>query len=91
MRTALAAPLTKSQAACAILLANGHNYRDIGERLGTSWHAVKFHVQAAAAKIPGDLPAQMKVVFWMRGATREMLEGAKTNTELDELTTLPTS
>lgn len=85
MRAPLRAPLTRSQAACAILLAHGHNYADIGERLGTGRAAAKFHIHAAAKKIPGDLPAQMRVVFWVRGATVEMLEGKRMDDEMHEL------
>jgi DNA-binding NarL/FixJ family response regulator len=84
-RAPLRAPLTKSQAACALLLANGHNYADIGERLSTSRATAKYHVHEAAKKIPGDLPAQMKVVCWVRGAALEVLEGAWTNQAIEEL------
>lgn len=85
MRVPLLAPLTKAQAACALLLANGHNYSAIGARLGTGRDAAKVNVQRAAKKIPGNLPAQMKVVCWVRGATREVLEGVDTNECLEEL------
>ncbi len=85
MRAPLRKPLTRSQATACLLLANGHNYSDIAERLGTGPDAAKFHVHAAAKKIPGDLPAQMKVVCWLRGATKEVLEGKHTNDCLDEL------
>jgi DNA-binding NarL/FixJ family response regulator len=84
-RVKLSAPLTQSQATCCLLLANGHNYADIGERLNTSRATAKFHVHEAAKKIPGDLPAQMKVVCWVRGAALEVLMGAWTNLDTEEL------
>ena len=69
-------PLSPVQYACVALLARGHNARDIGERLGgISWRTVKFHLHQAAKRIPGDLPAQMRIVFWYRGASREQLDG----------------
>ena len=84
-RVPLSSPLTKAQAACALLLANGHNYADIGERLRTSRSTAKFHIHEAAKKIPGDLPAQMRVVCWVRGAAVEVLEGSWTNEAIEEL------
>lgn len=85
MRVPLSEPLTKMQQACALLVANGHNTVAIGVRLGVGCKAVRFHINKAAKKIPGDLPAQMRVVAWVRGATLEVLEGTNTNDDLDEL------
>lgn len=84
-RAPLSAPLTKAQAACSLLLAHGHNYADIGERLGVSRATVKFHIFEAAKKIPGDLPAQMKVVCWVRGAVVEVLTGKWMDDNLEDL------
>ena len=85
MRVPLRAPLTKMQQACVLMLANGHNTIAVAEKLGVGYKAVRFHINAAAKKIPGDLPAQMRVVAWVRGATLEVLEGTHTNEHLDEL------
>jgi DNA-binding NarL/FixJ family response regulator len=87
VRTPLRSPLTRAEAACALLLANGHNCADIGERLKVSRAAASYHIYNAAKKIPGDLPAQMKVVCWVRGAPLEVLEGTWTNSDMEELVT----
>lgn len=88
MRVPLSSPLTRAEAACCLLLANGHNCADIGERLGhTGLATARFHIINAAKKIPGDLPAQMKVVCWVRGAPVEVLLGTWTNDNIEELVT----
>lgn len=48
------------------LVGEGHNYYDCSERLGITRATVKFHAEAAAAKIPGDLPTQFKLVLYRR-------------------------
>lgn len=58
--------LTPMQKIVTALVGAGHNYSDCAERLGITRATVKFHAEQAAAKIPGDLPTQMKLVIYHR-------------------------
>lgn len=57
----------------ASMIGYGHNYSDIAERLRIARETAAHHAKRAAKKIPGDLPQQMKIVFWFRGAPIELL------------------
>jgi hypothetical protein len=43
--------------------------------LGVSLRTVRYHLYEAAKRIPGDMPAEAKVVAWARGASLDVLEG----------------
>lgn len=75
-RAPLLKPLTAQEELVAVMVAHGHNYADIAERIGCAPRTVNKHAEKAALKIPGDLPAQMKLVVWMRGAPLDVLTGA---------------
>jgi len=62
----LTASLTPMQEIVLGMVAEGHNYSDIAEHLGIVRATAKFHAAAAAEKIPGDLPVQMKLVLYHR-------------------------
>lgn len=68
-------PLSKTQELVAFMLGMGHNYVEIGLALHISSLTAKRHADDAAKKIPGDLPTQMKLAAWARGATLDVLEG----------------
>jgi DNA-binding CsgD family transcriptional regulator len=74
-RVPLRRPLTRMESVVVSLLALGYNYKQCARMLAVSYQCVKFHCLAAAAKIPGDLPAQNRVIVWFRGAPREVLTG----------------
>lgn len=76
VRVPVSGRITPMQEICVRMLATGHhNARSIGEQLGISWQTVKKYVRIVAENIPGDLPAQVKVVVWWRGASIEVLTG----------------
>ena len=85
MRAPLKAPLTRAEAAVALLVANGHADADVADQLGHSLNTARFHIKNAAKKIPGDLPAKMKVICWVRGAPLQVLNGTWTNDNMEEL------
>lgn len=75
-RAPLLKALTSQEELVAVMLGHGHNYHDIAERIGCAPRTVATHAENASRKIPGDLPAQMKLVTWMRGAPLDVLTGA---------------
>ena len=75
VRVKPARPLTPTECIVVSLLAFGENCVEVAVRLGVSKRTVKFHVKNAAQKLPGDLPAQMRVITWYRGATADVLTG----------------
>ena len=68
--------LTPMEQIITALLAKGLNYPQAGQVLGIKPSVAKMHCHAVAAKLPGDLPALMRVVAWWRGATLDVLTGA---------------
>lgn len=74
-RVPLHRELTDSERAVSLLLARGFKPDQIATRVGTSVHTVRMHIIGAALKIPGDLPAQTKLIVWWRGATHDVLTG----------------
>lgn len=69
------APLSPMQYAVTMLLGVGESHATIAEILHISVTNVRSHMRFAAAKIPGDLPREAKLVAWVRGATLDVLEG----------------
>jgi DNA-binding CsgD family transcriptional regulator len=67
--------LTDMEMLVAILLGLNKSYADVARELQIEPSTVRTHADRAAAKIPGDLPSQARVVVWVRGATRDVLEG----------------
>lgn len=57
------------------LVGQGHNYFAAGEKLLYSARSIETHAYRIAQAIPGDLPSQMKIVMWYRGAPLEVLDG----------------
>lgn len=81
-RATTRAPLTTMQLLVADLLGIGLSPEHVASELRIGIHGVRFHVNRAAAKIPGDLPAQMKVIAWARGATDDVLCGRTLKAEV---------
>jgi DNA-binding CsgD family transcriptional regulator len=77
--------LSKMQLACAMLLGLGKSYREIGEALHITESTVKYYIDIAASKIPGDLPSKARVVAWVRGASLDVLEGKSLTHEVVRL------
>ena len=63
------------QYAVTVLLGIGMSHTEIAEELHIAVSNVRSHMRFAAAKIPGDLPREAKLVAWVRGATLDVLEG----------------
>lgn len=81
-RVPLRASLTPTQEVVTMLVGTGHNYAEIAEVLSISAFTAKRHAEDAAAKIPGDLPTQMKLAVWARGGTLDVLDGSTLRTTL---------
>ena len=73
MRVTPAKGFTTMEKLVVALVARGDNYTIISKRLHIAPSTVKFHALNASEKLPGDLPPQMRIVFWFRGATRDQL------------------
>jgi hypothetical protein len=58
------------------MVGMGLNYAEIASRLEISVFTAKRHAEDAAAKVPGNLPAQMKLIMWVRGVSLDALEGS---------------
>lgn len=74
-RVATMERLTDMEMLVAILLGLNKSYADVARELQVEVSTIKTHADRAAAKIPGDLPSQARVVVWVRGATLDVLEG----------------
>lgn len=69
-------PLSPMQTVVTMLAALGLSHEEIRAELKLgSLRTVRYHLNEAAARIPGDLPAEARVVAWARGATIDVLEG----------------
>lgn len=66
-------PLTGLEWLIASLLAEVRPYAEIAELLGMSRHSIRAYTAKAAKKLPGNLPAQVRVALWYRGASLEVL------------------
>lgn len=75
-------PLSPMQFLCAVLVGVGRSYKEIAAELKIEVSTVRMHINVAASRIPGDLPAKARVVAWARGATLEVLEGRDLNYEM---------
>ena len=56
-------------------MSDGEDYATIAKSLVMKPATVRFHAANAARKIPGNLKAQTKILFWCRGATEDQLTG----------------
>lgn len=72
-RVPLIAPLTPQEKIVVALTGRLQNYNAIAEELQIGRLTVKDHAENAAKKIPGDLPAQVKLAMWYAGAPIEVL------------------
>lgn len=69
-------PLSPMQTVVGTLAALGLSHEEIRKELHLgSLRTVRYHLNEAAKRIPGDLPAEQRVVAWMRGASLDVLEG----------------
>lgn len=65
--------LTPRELAVAVLLHEGLSQAAIGLELGIAELTVRYFVNQAAEKIPGDLVLSARVVAWLRGASLVVL------------------
>lgn len=76
------AKLTAMQFACCVLAGLNRTYQEMADELLIASSTARYHIEEAARKIPGDLPALAKCGIWARGATREVLEGTALKVEV---------
>lgn len=81
-RAGTLAPMSKMQELVCILLGALGSYAAVADHLSISEDMVRTHCKRAAAKIPGDLPAQARAAAWARGATLDVLTGTALRTEI---------
>lgn len=67
--------LTMTQMAVVKLLASGVSHQAVAEELGCSIRAVKFHIQNAAWRIPGEGQQTARLIYWYRGVPGAVLAG----------------
>lgn len=68
-------PVSRMQIVVATLLGLGRAHDEIATQLSININTVRWHLKELAKRIPGDLPAEARVVAWVRGATQDVLEG----------------
>lgn len=83
-RAALRAELSPMQSLVVDFLGMGMTYAELSTELAISADMVRTHTKRAAAKIPGDLPAQIRCIAWARGATLDVLQGLTLRFEVQE-------
>ena len=83
-RAPLTAPHSPMQSLVCDFLGLGMTYAELAEELHISPDMVREHTKRAAAKIPGDLPAQMRCIAWARGASLDVLRGMSLRAEVNE-------
>lgn len=76
-RAPLRSPLTATQEYACLLVGLRLSYAEIGRELGVAPTTARTHVEQAAAKMPGDLPAYWRVLLWVRGADEAALTGTR--------------
>jgi DNA-binding NarL/FixJ family response regulator len=70
--------LSRRQAEVAEYVARGLPDKVIAEKTGLAYNTVRVHVQAAAAKIPGNTNPRHKITLWIFGiSTEEAGNGGK--------------
>jgi hypothetical protein len=74
-RVPLCRPLTPLQYSIAVLLGLSFTHRKIAAELSVSVATVRSRMRAIAARIPGDLPREQRIIAWVRGASLDVLEG----------------
>lgn len=68
-------PLTPLQVTIATLVGINMANRDIARELHITHATLRWHLNRIAKRLPGDLPAKVRVMAWVRGATLDVLEG----------------
>jgi hypothetical protein len=70
------AALTVTEQEYAVVASMAGSLRGVAWGMGVSVGMAKNAIQQIAAKIPGSLPAFVKVIAWTRGATPDVLGAA---------------
>jgi hypothetical protein len=58
-------------------LAAGQSHATIAAALGCKLCTVRYYIQMAARRVPGVGPPSARLIYWYRGATRELLAGER--------------
>lgn len=75
VRAVPARPLSARQLEVVRLLAEGKRHDAIALRMRCTVATVRWHIQEAATRVPGAGPASARLIYWYRGASRELLAG----------------
>ena len=67
-------PLSRSQLAVAAHLSRGYSHKKIAQLLGCGQREVRWQIDNAAQRIPGNLRASDRLIVWYRGAPSSVLE-----------------
>lgn len=74
-------PLSPMQYAVVVLLGIGMSHEEVAATLRIKRSVVRSYMREALKKIPGDLPAEARLVAWVRGASLDVLEGTSLRVE----------
>lgn len=74
-RAAPLKPVTPLQLVIASLLGVGATHAEVATQLNIKIGTLRDHLNRLAKRLPGDLPAEARVVAWVRGASLDVLEG----------------
>lgn len=75
VRAAPVRPLSARQLEIVRMLAEGKRHDAIARKMRCKVATVRWHIQEAAMRVPGDGPASSRLIYWYRGASRELLAG----------------
>jgi len=75
VRALLASPLSERQLEVVRLLAEGKRHDAIARKMRCTVATVRWHIQEAATRVPGDGHASARLIYWYRGVSREQLVG----------------
>jgi DNA-binding CsgD family transcriptional regulator len=68
-------PVTRRQIEVIKLLSDGLSHKEIAAQRGVSISTVRNLITEAGLRVPGAGSPSVRLVYWYRGATAELLEG----------------
>ncbi len=74
-RTPPLKPLSRTMIAVCDLLALGLNTKQIAAHLQLSPWTIEGYIKRASYRLPGNLPRQLRLIAWARGATLDVMTG----------------
>lgn len=74
-RIPLQKELTDTEFIVAGMLSHRYTAPRIARKLKVTERTARYYIHKGASKIPGDRPAQERIVAWYRGCTLQVLTG----------------